>query len=145
MLAKFLFILIFLSPVAWCETRTYLVKRAEDFPQDRYLLVISPQEYKNFTDTGKKSIKDAGGQPYRVTSYEINYSGKYALWTVSFANDDERWHIDSMEKQGYIVLLSSMDIVDRFDPRRGGIVQEAEYQTLAALPTDYYQVAVSTP
>jgi hypothetical protein len=129
----------------YAESRIYLVKRAEHFPQDRYLQTISPQEYKRFVDTGKKDIDEAGGQPFRVTTYEINYDGKYALWNISFKDEDERWHLDSMERQGYIVALSTMEVVEAYDPRRGGNVKEAVFTPLGEMPTDYYAVEVSTP
>ena len=148
MLGKIFFTLLTLvGLVAYLqgETRTYLVKRAEHFPQDRYLYMVSPQEYKFFVDTGKKSITEAGGQPFRMTSYEINYDGKYALWNVSFKDEDERWHIGSMERQGYIVMLSSSDVITTYDPRLGGNRTELEFKELAYLPTDFYKVEVSTP
>lgn len=139
-------LLVFLLPVcAAAETRVYLVKRAENFPQDRYLIRLSPQEYKTFVSTGKKSMVEAGGQPFRLTSYDISYDGKYALWTVSFKDEDEKWHLDSMESKGYIVLLSSMDVSEVYDPRQGGNRTEFVSAELATLPTDYYAVAVSTP
>ena len=135
--------LLLLTSMAYAETCTYLVYRKDNFPQDRYLYMVSPQEYKLFADTGKKSIDDAGGQPFRLTSYEINYSGAYALWTVTYADNDEKWHIDSMEKQGYIVLLSSIDVVS-VDYGPHGKVQEAISSYLMSLPTDYYQVSTNT-
>lgn len=144
MRVKFLLPLLFLSSLAWAETRTYLVKRTEHFPQDRYLYEISPQEFKKFVDTGKKTMVDANGQPFRLTAYTINYSGKYAMWSVSFKDEDEKWHIDSMEKQGYIILLSSMDVVTvNYGPK--GDVIEVRQSILSETPTDYYYVGTSTP
>jgi len=127
------------------ETRTYLVKRAEHFPQDRFVEKWSPLEYRLFVNTGKKTIEEAGGQPFRITSYAINYDGKYALMSVTAKDEDEKWHYDSMESKGYIVLLSTMDTVSNYDPQLGGYRTEAVSSRLSELPTDYYQVEVSTP
>jgi len=138
------FLILSLAVSAFAETRTYLVKRADNFPQDRYLITVIPEEYKRFIDTGKKTISEADGQPFRITSYVFNYNGKYALWTVSFRDEDERWHLDSMERQGYIILLSRMDITPVYDARKGGNVTEVTQDNLAPLPTDYYAVAVSS-
>jgi len=139
-------LLLFFSLVisAYAETRTYLVKCADNFPQDRYLITISPEEYKRFIDTGKKTISEADGQPFRITSYVLNYNGKYALWTVSFKDADERWRMDSMESKGYITLLSRMDVVSAYDARKGGSVTEVTQDNFAPLPTDYYAVEASS-
>jgi len=139
----FILPILLLVGYASAETRTYLVYRAGNFPQDRYLLTASPQEYKYFIDTGKKDISDAGGQPFRTTRYEINYSGVYALWTVD-GNPDDLPHIKTMEDKGYIVLLSSEEVVDVEDVTKGGSHKEMQETVLLTVPTDYYQVTVST-
>lgn len=144
MLAKTLALLLVTAGLAVAETHTYLVKRSKHFPQDRYLYILSPQEYKYFSATGIKDINAAGGQPFRITSYEISPSGKYALWSVTASDEDERWHIESMKNKGYTILISSMGVVTRYDARRGGNISEVEFQQLAELPTDYYSVEVST-
>ncbi|MGD9642761.1 MAG: hypothetical protein AB7V08_08485 [Elusimicrobiales bacterium] len=148
MLAKIFGALLFLVGLVSFlqgETRTYLVKRAEHFPQDRFVENWSPLEYRLFVNTGKKTIGEAGGQPFHITSYQINYDGKYALLSVTTKDEDERWHYASMESKGYIVLLSTMDVVGVYDSRIGGYRTEVVFQELADLPTDYYQVTVSTP
>lgn len=144
MLARIFTLMFFVAAVS-AETRTYLVYRAAHFPQDRYLYSISPQEFKSFIDTGKKNIDEASGQPFRMTAYELNYNGKYALWTVSFKNEDEKWRLDSMEQKNYVVLLSSREVVSVYDSQRGGTVQVLESVELAQLPTDYYEITDSTP
>lgn len=144
MLAK-LFLALCFSVSAYAETRTYLVYRKDNFPQDRYLYTASPQEFKTFIDTGKKTITEAGGQPFRITSYEISWDGKYALWNVSHKDDTEKWHIDSMEQQGYIVLLSSMDIISENMGNRGIVTSGVYSGELSKIPTDFYRVAMSTP
>ena len=145
MFVKSLFLLL-LSASAFAETRTYLVYREDNFPQNRYLLTISPKEFKTFSDTGKKTITEAGGQPFRMTSYNLNYNGKYALWTISFKDDDEKWHMDSMEKKGYMVLLSSGEVVSTYNPQKGGnVIEYIGSGELAKMPTDFYKVNTSTP
>ncbi len=144
MLGKII-LLMFISVSAFAETRTYLVYRQNNFPQDRYLYTISPQEFKAFMATGKTTITEADGQPFRMTSYKISSGGKYALWTVSFKDDSEKRSLDSMERQKYIVLLSSSEVVSEFLPQKGGYETAAIYNgELAELPTDYYMVGVST-
>jgi len=139
------FLLIYLLTIHLAaETRTYLVKRHENFPQDRYLLTYSPLEYKRFINTGKKDIAAAHGQPFRITSYELNYNGKYALWNVSYKDTPEMDSLNSMEAQKYIVLLSTLEVINTYDPRIGGSRTEARYTVLSELPTDYYVVEVST-
>ncbi len=129
---------LFLATGAYAETRTYLVKRAEHFPQDRYLITVSPQEFKTFIDTGKKNIDEAKGQPFRTTSYTLNFDGKYALWNVSFKDEDEKNHLDSMEKKGYIVLLSTSEAVTTYDPRIGGNTTEFVQMVSTTIPNDFY-------
>lgn len=145
-MTKILVALLLLFPQILCavETRTYLVYRRDNFPQDRYLSSYSPLEYQRFIDLGKKTIADAGGQPYRITSYEINFDGKYALWTITYQTEDEKWHIDSMEKQGYIMLLSSCEVVQQWNPQINYVETVLNTSTLSQLPTDYYQVVEST-
>ena len=135
---------VLLASALAAETRTYLVYRKDNFPQDRYLLTASPLEFKYFIETGKKDMGEAGGQPFRITSYEISYDGKYALWTVSYLDEDEHWRIDSMENKKYIVLLSSSEVVSVYEPRVGKYRLEVNNNHLAELPTDFYQVSIST-
>ena len=144
MVTKLFFFFLFFSAGLCAETRTYLVYRLDNFPQDRYLYVISPQEYKRFVDTGKQNITEASGQPFQITSYEISPTGKYATWTVTAKDADELWHIDSMEKQGYIVKISTFDVVSVYDRNKGGYISEPLFIPLSELPTDFYQVGVST-
>lgn len=144
MAAKFLCLLLFLVGIAAAEQRTYLVKRAEHFPQDRFLYTISPSEYKYFVDTGRKTIEAAEGQPFRLTSYTISPNGRYALLSVDYADSDERSRFDNMADRGLIVLISTMDVVTTFDPRIGGTKTEPVFTQLASLPTDFYEVSVSS-
>lgn len=137
--------LLFFGSLLYAETHIYLVKRSEHFQQDRFLYTLNPQEYRFFVDTGKKTIGEAGGQPFRVTSYQISPSGKYALLSVTLKDEDEKWRYNSMVNQNYIVPLSTMDVVGVYDSRIGGYRTEVVFQELADLPTDYYQVTVSTP
>lgn len=102
------------------------------------MLTASPQEYRYFIDCGKKTIVDAGGQPFRVTSYTINYSGKYALWTVTGVLD-EIPHLKTMVDKGYIILLDAGAVVMDLD---GRTTYHPEHY--ADLPSDFYEVAVST-
>jgi hypothetical protein len=139
MLAKIALLLLVMSTFVYAETRTYLVKRAEHFPQDRYLLTLSPQEYKLFVATGRQDIKEAEGQPFKMTSYTINYSGKYALWTVTSKDADEDWHMESMKQKKYIDLISVSDVVETDDKRTGGKHTDFTYSTLMDMPTDYYE------
>lgn len=140
---RYILPLLLLASVAVAETRTYLVYRRDNFPQDRYALSFSPQEYKLFIDTGKKTIDEAKGQPFRMTSYDINYDGKYAVWKVSFKDEDELKHIDSMQNKGYIKLLSTTEIVPVWGHQRGW-QDEVKFQSLAELPTDYYEIGISS-
>ena len=138
------FLALLLSISAYAETRTYLVYRKDNFPQDRYLLTASPQEFKTFIGTGEKNIDEAGGQPFRITSYEISTNGNYSLWTVTFKDTTEKRSIDSMERQGYITLLSSMDVVTENIGNRGTVTSAIYNKTLAIMPTDFYKIEIST-
>jgi len=140
---KALAFLLLAGSLAAAETRTYLVKRAEHFPDDKYILVPSPQEYKKFIDTGKAKWADADGQPFRLTSYDINYNGKYAIWRVTYVNDVEKSRMDDYDNKKWIVLLSSMNVVMEATTRG----QQPRFASieLAPYPTDYYQVFPSTP
>jgi hypothetical protein len=139
------FLLLATACCAFAETRTYLLYRARCFPQDRYLETISPTEYKYFIDTGKKNINAAGGQPFRLTTYELNYSSKYATWGVTYNDKDELKHMDKMVKINCAVLLSTMDVVSVYDPRIGGSELQLEVSgALANYPTDYYYVDPSS-
>ena len=140
------FLTSLLSATAYCtapdisvgKTYRFLVIREGNFPQDRFLLTVSPQEYKYFIDCGKKTVGNAGGQPFRVTSYTINYSGKYALWSVTGALD-EIPHIKTMLDKGYIVMLDAGEIVTDLDGRT--FFAPEHY---ADLPSDFYEVAESS-
>ena len=144
MLAKLLPILLFVASAS-ATTDTYLVYRANFFPQDRYLTTLSPMEYKYFVDTGKKNITNDGvdGQPFRLTSYEVNYDGKYAIWTVT-GNEEEKSHIATMLRKGFIVLLSSTNVVETEQGPRGKVKEAVYSGQLAELPSDYYEVAISS-
>lgn len=120
------------------KTYSFLVLREGNFPQDRFLYSASPQEYKYFIEVGEKDLDAAGGQPFRVTSYTVNYSGKYALWVVT-GTLEEMTHIDSMIAKGYIILL------DEIYTSAGADGKVTAYPThYADLPSDFYEVAIST-
>lgn len=138
------FLVFVLAIVASADTRTYLVYRADNFPQDRYLTSISPLEYKRFMDTGKKDLDKANGQPFRLTRYEINYSGKYAIWGVSYDGSDELRSMESMERQGYIALISSCSLLSTYSPILGGVQDSLECVNTGAIPEDFYEVGVSS-
>lgn len=125
------------EPVGELTSSTYIVYRAAFFPQDRYKTSISPVEFKSFIATGKTSIEAAGGQPIAKTEYTLNYSGKYALWTVSPLAEDES-HVAVMLSKGYIIKLAEQHIV-----RRDTVTEMSTVQ-LATLPPDFYEVTTST-
>lgn len=135
---KISLLLLLITAFASATTNTYLVYRKDNFPQDRYLNMISPQEYKTFIATGPQDIKSAKGQPSAITSYVISFDGKYALWTISTDNADELWHIDSMVKQGYIVLMSSFSVGVVVNPKGGKDVGVISSGDLMPMPTDFY-------
>lgn len=128
---------VFAQDTTVMESTTYLVYRQSFFPQDRYKTNITPVEFKYFIATGKTSIAEAGGQPFAKTEYSINYSGKYALWTVSPQSEDKS-HIKTMVDKGYILKLSEQRLVRNDD------VTEMHTVQLASLPTDYYAVQITT-
>lgn len=141
---KLLLLAMLLPAAAFAvESRTYLVLRAQYFPDDKYIDKPSPLEYKKFIDTGKKDISAAGGQPFRITTYDLNFNGKYALWGVTYNDADELGHINGLEQAGKIVLLSSTSLVDVYTPQRGH-QPDIFYKKLADLPTDFYNVEPSS-
>ncbi len=120
---------------------TYLVYRQAYFPQDRYRINETPELYRAFAQSGRTLPDETGGQPFKQTEYTINYNGKYALWTVT-PSDEEIPVIASMTNAGQLLKLSEM----RLELQTGGgeEIRRLETVTLANLPTDYYEVLVST-
>lgn len=143
MLAKISILFLLATPLM-AETRVYLVKRAEHFPLDRYATSLAPLEFKMFRDAGKRDIKSAGGQPFQITSYVLNFNGRYALWATSSNDSDEIRSEKSMVDKGYVILLETLDVAPARDVRAGGDMSVPVHNTLASMPTDYYQIEVST-
>ena len=138
LLTKFLLIFVFSSSFANAEMRQYYFKCA-DFPGDKYPTTSTA---KAFTDTGKITITDAGGQPFRMTNLTRNYNGKWCLWTVTPKTDAEQKQIEAIPG---IVLISTMDVILQANPNRGGHELVAIFSgELSKLPTDYYEVQVSS-
>lgn len=145
MLNKVIAIILLAAVGVWAqETRTYLVRRAEYFPDDKFLYTPSPTEYRYFKALGRQNISEAGGQPFRMTSYTISPTGKYAIWSVTFSNENEKNKVDALASTGEVVLLSSASLVGVFNHQRG-VVTEMLTEKLADLPTDFFSVDISTP
>lgn len=141
---KILIFLLAIAGMASAETRTYVIKRAKFFPQDKLLYTPNPTEYKYFIETGKKDIEEANGQPFRLTKYEITPSGNYSKLTITPKNDYEKNRYDKMEEDGEIILVSTADVKHEYDERIGGFKDEFYSHKLAEYPTDYYEVSAST-
>lgn len=137
--------LLLSASLALAESRTYVIYRALCYPNGKYALDVSPQEQKRFVDAGKKTIERAEGQPYRITSYSINFDGKYALFTVDDDGDPDKDYFRQMESKGCAKLITVTDVVTTFDPAKGGHKTEGITTTLSEMPTDYYYVDLSTP
>ena len=71
-------------------------------------------------------------------------NGKYAIWSVTSDDAEELRSQASMETKHYNVLLSTFDVV-AVDRGPKGIVMEPVETHLADLPTDYFQITISTP
>ena len=144
MLVKLLLLLSLAVP-AFAETRTYLVNRADNFPQDRFLATKEPDSFKTFASVGEQTLNEAAGQPFKLTRYVVSFDGKYALWNVTPVNEEELKYLDSMVKQGYITLIATLDVVPTYKVRLGGYTNDIVDKTFGELPRDYYAVDVSTP
>ena len=140
MFAKIILIISLISGTAAAETGVYLINRSEFFPQDRYAVTLTPLEFKMFSETGNENIKEASGQPYKMTSYKINYSGKYALWTVTYKDASEKASIESMCQKKYIQKLTEIKEIVSSRTKRTDIITI----TLNPIPSDFYAVKVST-
>lgn len=125
------------------ETYRYLIY-ADNFPQDRYRTSISTVSatYQSFATTGKTDINAVNGQPFRITTYQKNATGKYAILNIT-PSETELIQLNSMEKQGYIKLLSVDDVVSRYDAGRGGYITEFLEAKCNDLPDDF-DVTVTT-
>ena len=144
-----LLIALFLIPLAYAyateaiSSTTYLIYRSQYFPQDRYKVKITPEEFKTFISSGKKSLLNTKGQPFALTSYTVNYSGKYALWTIS-AEPEDISHIDVMLDSDYIKKINKISIIEEYSKVKGGIAKYEVTETFDVLPTDFYDVIPST-
>jgi len=138
--------LLFLIPVVgYAEMRAYLIYRQQCFPDDKYLYTLSPQEHRLFSKSGKQTIEDVpDGQPFRITQYEISYDGKYGLFQVDTDDEKEKASFGKMITDKCAVLLNTFDVVTVFDKQKGGPVKVPVHRELAKMPTDYYEVKVST-
>lgn len=145
MLAKALLLSVIFAISAYAETATYLVLRQQCFSDDKYLYEVSPQGYKRFIDTGKTTKAENGDNPVIMTSYSITPNGRYAIWTVTDKNDDEKFKIKKLRDDGMILLMSTMAVVNQFIPRTSTYeMRTISSEQLIAMPTDFYQVEVST-
>jgi hypothetical protein len=149
MLKKTAFVILsILSIVAtsFAQTRTYLVY-TEHFPQDRYRTSADGATlatYSRFDAIGAVNVKDAGGQPFRMTSYRKSSNPKYAIYTIS-PNRTRLRHLNSMEEKGYIKLLETMDVVSEYHPERGGCLLKSRKEFYGTLPYDFYVLTSTSP
>lgn len=124
------------------ETMTYLIYRHQCFPDDKYVREISPKERKLFSDAGKKTIEEAGGQPSRMTRYSLNFDGKYAIFNVDAEFDPDKNQFKKMVSDGCAIMLSSETIKSAY--YRDAPIVVSIVETLGTVPTDFFKVEVST-
>lgn len=144
MIIKIIMIMILFNIEVNAETYRYLIY-ASNFPQDRYRTSVSTinPTYRRFDSVGKKTINEVGGQPFRITNYEKNSTGKYAILNIT-PSETESGQLASMVRQGYIKLLSVHDVVSKYDASRGGYITEFQEEKYDILPDDFYDVVVSS-
>jgi hypothetical protein len=138
-------IIFLLTSYATSETYTYLVY-ADNFPQDRYRTSISTinPTYSYFKYVGITDIKSAKGQPFRLTCYNKIYNPKYAIFTIT-PNDILIQQLNSMEKQGYIKLIETIEIISTYYLELGGYIVEVKQKKYEDFPLDLYSLSTSTP
>jgi hypothetical protein len=143
---RILLLVIALAVTATAETFTYVVFRHKCYPNDKYIYDLSPIEEKRFVDAGKITINSAGGQPFRMTTYALNFDGKYATLNIDDANEppQSKGFIRGMVANGCAVLISTQEVVTTYEPRLGGNVTDFVYKKLGEYPTDYYEVDPSS-
>lgn len=141
MLGRSLLLAFILVASSYAETATYLVLRRQYFPDDKYLYEASPQEYKRFIDTGKTTKDLNGNDPVLMTSYVITATGRYAIWTVTDKNPDDKSSIKKLKDDGMIVLISTTEVVTQFIPRTSTYEKRTiSCLPLIALPTDFAEI-----
>ena len=147
---KFIILLILLLTPVVCANEeqtltsvTYLVYRQNFFPQDRFKIKITPEEYRLFSDTGKNKLSDVKGQPFALTNYTLNYDGKYALWSVN-ANEIEVAYILTMTTLHYIYKISETQVIEEYDNKDRRIKKYAITTISAEVPEDFYEIVITT-
>ncbi|MCK9583175.1 MAG: hypothetical protein M0Q46_06165 [Endomicrobiales bacterium] len=150
-LNKFLISIVMGVLIAWflsglvimlhADTYTYLVNMS-NFPQGRYWSsgLSTAKTYTNFTDAGLKQSR----QPFENTRFETNYNKKYGLLNVTLDTTAEKKSFASMKKQKHIKLLSINAVDYIFDRQKGGYELIPRSKTISELPSDFYELKVST-
>lgn len=93
---------------------------------------------------GAQNIKDTkDNQPFKVTSYLIAPNTNYALVRVMPVNTDKDF-FKILEDNKYCYLVSTLDVVNIYDPRTGGNKREGKIFPVKNLPADYYKIWFST-
>jgi hypothetical protein len=84
------------------------------------------------------------GQQFKITRYYKSYNGRYAVLTVNPTTTAERKRLSSMVASGYMVLLSSADLVSVYIPEKGGRILQYQETRHTEIPDDFWEVAKAT-
>lgn len=127
--------LILLLAVICCsqESQTYLIYK------DKLPVSLSVVKAK-----GVKIIADAGGQPFRITSWTQPSNTSYFIVNIVPQNSTEIDFLANWEQQEIIKLIKIFDVVTLYDSRIGGYRRKGVTTKINDLPSDFY-IEISTP
>ena len=138
--------LTLLSITLNAEMLNILVKKSE-FPQDRYwssTTATGTKVYTKFSTLGKQTIADdTVSRTFGITKYMSCANANYMLLNVYPQSETERIAIKTLSDRGYIIIISSWDIINTYIPNHKRYELVIKNSRLNDYPKDYI-VAISS-
>ena len=148
---KILLVLMFLATTIFSEDDTityivYLNKLPRTTEKIDFPVAEKQPYYYNIINLGKKDLKSAGGQPFRLTQVLRPSNTNYALITITPKDDWDKSFIQKCVDLGIMEPIQKQRVVSKYNPGRRGYITEVEIEKIKDLPDDFnlYEVGVST-